>query len=65
MSEARERVFHIRLNEEDTEILENLTELYGYRYASDLIRVMIRYIRRKTPTMGETVKPVRKESTHA
>jgi hypothetical protein len=61
MSEAREKVYHIRLSPSDAAELDELTKLYGYRFAADLVRNAIKYVARKRPALGEVVKPPRRK----
>jgi len=61
MEEAKEKVFHIRLDPNDARRLEALTKLYGYRFASEFIRQSIRYIDKRKPALGEKAKPTKKQ----
>lgn len=63
MIEAKEKVYHIRFSNSEAEELEELTKLYGYRFTSDLVRSAIKYIARKRPALGETMKPQKREVT--
>lgn len=56
MEEAREKVFHIRLNEDEAKVVEELRQAYGFRFAADLFRHSIEYINRTRPTLGRKFK---------
>jgi hypothetical protein len=56
MQEAREKVFHIRLSPSETELAEQLTEAYGFRFTADLFREALAHIAIKRPALGQKYK---------
>ena len=61
MEDKREKVYHIRLNDEESKTVEELRKVYGFRSAADLFRHAIGHIDRTRPTLGRKFKPQKGE----
>jgi antitoxin component of RelBE/YafQ-DinJ toxin-antitoxin module len=56
VAKAREKVIHIRLDDQELSTIHSLANTYGVK-ASDLIRLAIEHVNEERPTLGKRFAP--------